>query len=125
MNNPVFKVRLVRLLILGSIAVAVRARAESPDPGAPRSRTRPQIIYHLPPNYAAMLHSQAKTQNNEFSRENSVPNAAQQEPAPPASFQEPRVKPKLNESRPKVIQPRSSGKAQGHGNPHGNKSRKK
>ena len=97
-----------------------------------RNRTRPQIIYHLPPNYAAMLHSQAKNQNNEFPNENSAPNAPQNsrpalnatpQPAPP-SFREQRVKPKLKESRSQG-RLHSSAKSPGHGNPHGNKSHKK
>lgn len=134
MNNPGFKVRLIGFLVLGSIAAAVSAMAESPEPGAPRNRTRPQIIYHLPPNYAAMLHSQAKGQNSDLPNDSSMPNplqnsrpntnAVQQQPAPPASFEEQRVKPKLKESRPQVHS-RSSAKSQGHGNPHGNKSHKK
>ena len=132
MNNPGFKVRLIRFLFLGSTAVAGSAMAESPDVGAPRNRTRPQIIYHLPPNYAAMLHSQAKNQNNEFPNENSAPNAPQNsrpalnatpQPAPP-SFREQRVKPKLKESRSQG-RLHSSAKSPGHGNPHGNKSHKK
>jgi hypothetical protein len=136
MKNPGFKVRLIRLFVIGSIGMAVNAIAEPPETGAPRSRTRPQIIYHLPPapNYAAALHAQAKRQTNDLPVESEMPtslqmsrgnaNAAPPQPSPTPSFSEPRVKPKLKANRSQV-HPRSFARPPGHGNPHGNKSHKK
>jgi hypothetical protein len=139
MKNPGFTVRLIRLLIIGSTAVAATALAEPPDSGkkAAASRTRPQIIYHLPPasNYAATLHSQAKTQNNELPVDSSMPtslqnantnaNAAQQQATPRPPVQEQRVRPKVKANRSQVS-PRSFARPPGHGNPHGGgKSHKK
>jgi hypothetical protein len=139
MKNPGFKVRLIRLFFLGSTAVAATAMAKSPENGPakrPASRTKPQIIYHLPPtsNYAAMLHSQAKTQNNELPVDSSMPTslqisnanantAAQQQPTP-SPVEERRVKPKLKVNR-SPVHARSVAGPPGRGNPHGNKSHKK
>jgi len=131
MNNPEFNVRLIRLLFVGWTAMAVTALAQPPDAGSVRraSRTRPQIIYHLPPasNYAATLHSQAKAQNNELPNEsmpippqNSHPNVnVQQQQGPPTDLQV-NPKPKANHGHS-----RSFAKPSSHGNPHGNKSHKK
>jgi hypothetical protein len=138
MKNPGFTVRLIRLLFVGWTAVALTAMAEPPDNGKKAAaRTRPQIIYHLPPasNYAATLHSQAKTQNNELPVDSSMPtslqsansnaNAAQQQATPRPTAPERRVQPKMKANRPQAS-PRSFARPPGHGNPHGGgKSHKK
>jgi hypothetical protein len=143
MKNPDFKLKLSCLLCAGCAALAGTLLAESPETGSNKntaSRTKPQVIYHLPPasNYAAILHSQAKSQNNDLPIDSSMPtslqmsranaNAAaahQQETAtPPPPLQERRVKTRVRANR-LPAQSRSSMKAPGHGNAHGNKSHKK
>lgn len=53
------------------------------EPDKPASkgatRTRPQVIYHVRPasNYAATLHAQAKTQNNDLPIDSSMPPSLQ------------------------------------------------
>jgi hypothetical protein len=140
MRNPAFKVRLVRFLVLGSTAVAATAMAQPPETGSSKraaSRTRPQIIYHLPrsSNYAGTLHSQAKSQNSELPNDSAMPNPIQnsrpdvnpavqpQQQAPQPSFQQQRVKPKVKANRSQA-RPHSFAKPPGGGNPHG-KSHKK
>jgi hypothetical protein len=143
MKNPDFKPKLSRLLCVGCVVLAGTLLAESPETGSNRnaaSRTKPQVIYHLPPasNYAATLHSQAKGQNNDLPIDSSMPtslqmsranaNAAaaqQQETAtPPPPPQERRVKTRVRSNRVPV-QSRSFMKAPGRGNAHGNRSHKK
>jgi hypothetical protein len=120
----------------------VAAGPESKNPPAPR--LKPQVIYHLPPasNYAAALHSQAKTQRDALPVDSNMPASlqmahgaaneaavkAQQDPASPhrnikesAKSPAPRmVKPQI-----RVQQPAKHGKGQGPGKPHGNKGHRK
>jgi hypothetical protein len=141
MKNPGLQHNLVRLGCTALLALTVTVRAEPPETPSKKSatsRTKPQVIYHLPPssNYAATLHSQAKGQGNELPIDSSMPtslqmsranaNAAatqQQSPTPPP--QERSVK------RPKLPSHRSqartgpSVKSIGPGNSHGNKPHKK
>src|SRR4029077_9451444 len=59
-------------------AVSPQATAESKKMPAP-ARTKPQVIYHLPPssNYAATLHSQAKSQSNALPIDSTMPTSLQ------------------------------------------------
>ena len=142
MKNPDFTLKPVRILLAVSMAVALRAMAESPDSGPAKNtaRSKPQVIYHLPPasKYSSTLHSQAKGQNNELPIDSSMPaslqmsranaNAAaaaaqqQQTPAPSVERKAPRPKIKSNRSQ---TPPRSSGRPRSFGNHHGNKPHKK
>jgi hypothetical protein len=140
MKNPGFTLKLVRILLASSAAVALRAMAESPDSGPAKNtaRSKPQVIYHLPPasRYGPTLHSQAKGQNNDLPIDSSMPTslqisrananaaAAQQQQTPAPSFQQRSVTPKLksNRSQPR---PRSFARPRGSGNPHANKHHKK
>src|SRR2546423_4676833 len=117
MKVPDFKFKLVRIICAGCAALAATALAESPETGPNKSagsRTRPQVIYHLPPasNYAATLHSQAKGQNSELPIDSSMPTslqmsrananaaAAQQEQTAPPPPRERHVKIKVPSNRP-------------------------
>ena len=139
MKNPGFTHKLIRLLCASSIAVAVTILAQPPETGTTKSRpsgARPQVIYHLPPasNYAATLHSQAKSQNNELPVERSMPGSLQTSnangnaaaaPSPTAIPQPERnLKPRAKSNRPQARQ-HSYGKSSGQGNGHGNHSHKK
>lgn len=141
MKVPNFKFKLVRIVCAGCAALAATAFAESPETGPNRSaasRTRPQVIYHLPPasNYAATLHSQAKGQNSELPIDGSMPTslqmsrgnanaaAAQQLQATPPPLQERHVQLKVRSNRSPVRQ-RSVIHSPGRGNGHGNKSHRK
>jgi hypothetical protein len=141
MKVPNFKFKLVRIICAGSAAFAGSVLAESPEPGPSKSamsRTRPQVIYHLPPasNYAATLHSQAKGQNNELPIDSSMPTslqisrananaaAAQQLQATPPPVQERHVQLKVRSNRPPIRQ-RSVIHLPARGNGHGNKSHRK
>src|ERR1041384_1413991 len=82
MKVPDFNFKLVRIICAGCVVLAATVLAESPDTGANKSaasRTRPQVIYHLPrtSNYAATLHSQAKGQNNDLPIDDSMPTSLQ------------------------------------------------
>jgi hypothetical protein len=127
MKNPGFTSKLIRFLSATSIAAAVTVSAQ-PDSGANKnhaSRARPQVIYHLPPssNYAATLHSQAKSQNSEVPNDISEqashanPNSAAPQPAVGA--------PPPQERNLKPPQQHSSHKSSGRGNGHGNHPKKK
>ena len=141
MNDPGFKYKLVWLFSTISVALIVTAGAESPEVApnqSKASRTKPQVIYHLPPSspYAATLHSQAKRQSNELPIDSSMPASLQTSrananavppPTPSPSVPQPvvrvvRPKHKVNRSAPRS---HSFAKPPGHGNPHGNKSHKK
>jgi len=141
MKVPNFKFKLVRIICAGCVALAGTVVAESPDSGPNKSaasRTRPQVIYHLPPasNYAATLHSQAKGQNNELPIDSSMPTslqmsrtnanaaAAQQQQTAAAPLQERHVNLKVHSNRSPVRQ-RSSIHSPARGNGHGNKSHRK
>jgi hypothetical protein len=141
MKVPNLKLKLPRIICAGCAALAATVLAESPETGLTKtavSRTRPQVIYHLPPapNYAATLHSQAKGQNAELPIDNSMPTslqmsrananaaAAPQLQTTPPPLQEGHVKPKIR-SNPSLIRQRSVIHSPGPGNGHGNKSRRK
>ena len=75
MKNPVFQILSVRLACTVLLACTVTLRAEPPENRPNKARTKPQIIYHLPPAspYAERLHSQAKGQSNDLPNDNSLP----------------------------------------------------
>src|SRR5580765_4646604 len=80
MKNPGFISKLV--VCAAGPALAAIALAESPEAGPNKnaaSRSRPQVIYHLPPasRYGATLHSQAKGQSNELPVDSSMPTSLQ------------------------------------------------
>jgi hypothetical protein len=142
MKDPGFQLIFIRLIFAASLALtgAVCAQPSDQAPNKkPAARTKPQVIYHLPPssNYAATLHSQAKSQNNDLSIDSDMPTSlqisrananaaaaqARQEAATPPPQEQPQV------TRPKGPSHRSvrsqSSKAKGPARPHGNKSHKK
>jgi hypothetical protein len=139
MKVPGFN-NLVRVICTGCAGLAATVLAETPESGSKKnagSRTRPQVIYHLPPasNYAATLHSQAKGQNNELPIDGSMPTSLQMSRANAASAQqgqaaatpspqERRVKNKVHSNRSPAGQ-RSFINSTVRGNSHGNKSHKK
>jgi hypothetical protein len=138
MKVPDFKLRLIQFACAGCAALAATALGEPPETGSNKnavSRTRPQVIYHLPPasNYAATLHSQAKGQNNEPPIDSSMPTSLQmsrgnpnasdvqpQHAATPSSRQR-RVR--INNRSP--VRQKSFINSPGRGSSHGNKSHKK
>ena len=139
MKDPVFQQSLSRLTCMVWLAFSAATLAESPEPGSRHgaARTRPQVIYHLPPasDYAATLHSQAKTASNEVPAEGPTPVSLQTpRPSPNASvaleqaFASPRpertVKPQVHSNRSHA-RPRSFNKPANRGNGHGNKSHRK
>ena len=82
MKNPDFTLKLIRLLAVALTALVSSVMlAEPPEPGTPKniSRSKPQVIYHLPPasNYGATLHSQAKGQNNTLPIDSDMPTSLQ------------------------------------------------
>jgi hypothetical protein len=137
MKGPGFKYKLVRLFSTVSLTLVATAGAESPEAGSNQSRvprSKPQVIYHLPPAspYAATLHSQAKRQNNELPIDSSMPTSLQtsrtnanaiQPSAPPLSLPESVVRPKRKPNRP-PSGPHSFAKPPRHGNPDANKFHK-
>jgi hypothetical protein len=141
MNVPGFQLILGRFIGAASLALTAAVCAQPPEQAAnkkPVARPKPQVIYHLPPssNYAATLHSQAKTQNNDLPIDSDMPTSlqisrananaaaaqARQDAAAP-----PPAAPQVTRSRgPSHRSVRSqSGKAKGPARPHGNKSHKK
>jgi hypothetical protein len=143
MKNPGLQSRLVRLLgctALLALGITVSAQpTETPSKKNAVLRTKPQVIYHLPPSsdYAATLHSQAKGQSNELPIDSSMPTSlqmsrananaaaaqAQQEAAtPPPDNRVKSVRPQSNRSQARR---HSSSKTTSRGNSHGNKSHKK
>src|SRR4051812_46885287 len=139
MKNPGFNSKLVRLVCTGSAVLSATVVAQPPGTGAnPKPRSRPQVIYHLPPssNYGPTLHSQAKGQNNEVPVESGTPSAVQlprdnpnaaaalQQQTPTPAPQERNVTRPVRSNRP-ASHPRSVHKQSSHGNPHGKKSHKK
>jgi hypothetical protein len=135
MKNPGFQNKAVWLGWVALIALtgAVMAQpGESSPKKAPASRTKPQVIYHLPrsSNYAATLHSQAKGQNNDLPIDSSMPTSLQTSranvnaaPAQMEAITPPPKEPagkrlKLESNRPFHSKP--SVKAKGRGNSHGN-----
>ncbi|MFZ1218430.1 MAG: hypothetical protein WAO00_04015 [Chthoniobacterales bacterium] len=155
MNVPCFHDRFVLLVaILAAWGLASSALAQPPvaappppESNSPRApRAKPQVIYHLPPasNYAAALHSQAKTQRDALPADSTRPSSPQ---VPRTSANEPaKAPPDLAGPRPRTNsfpaaseraakhRPHSSGptlrshpagKGHGHGNGHGNKAHRK
>ena len=131
MKNRGFKSRLVRLVCTGSAVLSATVMAQPPETGPNKKpRSRPQVIYHLPPNNAATLHSQAKGQNNDAPVESGTPAAAQgprDNPNAATALQQqaPRPAPQESKVTRQTARPRSVHKPPGQGNPHGNKSHKK
>ncbi len=87
MKNPGFQFRLRQLLGASIFALAATLLAEPPAT-APETRAvktppprgnKPQVIYHVRPasNYAATLHAQEKTQDNDLPVDNSMPTSLQ------------------------------------------------
>jgi hypothetical protein len=141
MKNPGFQFIFARLIFAAAIAVTGVVCAQPPDQASnkkPVARTKPQVIYHLPPssNYGATLHSQAKAQNGDLPIDSDMPTSLQisrananaaaaqtrQEAATPPP-QKPQVAPPNGPSHRSVHSP--SVKAKGPARPHGNKSHKK
>jgi hypothetical protein len=108
MNTPGFHRKLVRLVLPALLSLIVsRVSGEAPanphenaNKNQPSARSKPQVIYHLPPSsaYAATLHSQAKRQGTLLPIDSSMPTSlqmsraaansaaeAQPEPAPPSN----------------------------------------
>jgi hypothetical protein len=87
MNAPRFHRRLVRLVLPALLSLVVSsALAEPPanphenaNKNPPSARSKPQVIYHLPPSsaYAATLHSQAKRPGNSLPIDSSMPTSLQ------------------------------------------------
>ena len=139
MKNPSLTRKLIQFLSATSLAAAVTVGAQ-PDTSTTKSRApraRPQVIYHLPPasNYAATLHSQAKSQNNELPIDSSMPTSVQtlhanantdaaQQPAASQPPHQRQLKPRARSNRAQG-RPHSFGKSSGRGNGHGNHSHKK
>ena len=137
MKDPGFQLILARLIFAASLALTGAVCAQPPDQAPnkkPVARTKPQVIYHLPPssNYAATLHSQAKGQNNDLPVDSSMPTSLQiprpnANPAAARAQPEP-VTPSLKEpsgKRPKLQSKRSfHSKPKGQGNSHGNPHKK-
>jgi hypothetical protein len=137
MKDPGFKLNVAPLICAVCLALVTTVLAQSPETGAKISRSRPQVIYHLPPasNYAARLHSQAKSQINEppidsgpvslqmsQAELNSVPVEPPQKQAMPSQQRAVRNKAIHNRTQ---VRPHSFARPSGHGNPHGNKSHRK
>jgi len=135
MKHPGFQNKPAWLLWVALLALTGTVLAQPPETGpnkTPAARTKPQVIYHLPPssNYAATLHSQAKGQNNDLPIDSSMPtslqmsranaNAAAAQAQPEAAtppLKEPSGKlPKLQSKRSFHSKP--SVKAKGRGNSH-------
>jgi hypothetical protein len=139
MKNPGFKSKLVRLVCTGCAVLCATVVAQPPETGANKKpRSRPQVIYHLPPssNYGPTLHSQAKGQRNEVPVESGTPSAVQippdnpnvataiQQQTPRPAPQERNVTRPVQSNRP-ANRPRSVHKPPVHDNSHGKKSHKK
>src|SRR3954463_10650349 len=87
MRNPGFQLSLVPFVCAFLFALSTILRAEPPTNApvvqqskvSPVARTKPQIIYHVRPasNYAATLHSQQKTQNNDLPIDGDMPTSLQ------------------------------------------------
>ena len=147
MKDPGFRLILARIIYAALFVLPGPVYAQPPEQGVikkPVARTKPQVIYHLPPasNYSATLHSQAKTQNNDLPIDGDMPtslqisranaNAAAAEARQEAATPSPRPQPQPQQSqvtRSKGPSHRSmrspSVKAKGPARPHGNKSHKK
>ena len=87
MRNPGFQLSLIPFVCAPLFALSAMLRAEPPTSAPvvqqskvpPAARTKPQIIYHVRPasNYAATLHSQQKTQNNDLPIDGDMPTSLQ------------------------------------------------
>lgn len=149
MKNPGLNKRLAQLGCALLLAVPAALFAEPPAtapqmqsskvPTAPRSK--PQVIYHVRPssNYAATLHSQAKSQTHELPIDSSMPTSlqlsrsnanaaaaeaqAQARMQPEAAAKQPSFKP--SKVRPYRVMRPPSAKGKGPGPARGNKPRKK
>lgn len=134
MKNPGFQFSLVRLVCAIVFAFTPLLSAESP-PSTPEvkpakapnaTRTKPQIIYHVRPasNYAATLHSQEKTQNNELPIDGDMPTSLQLSRSNANAETRPQQQAVIVErqqKRPKIQKgqgrrPQFSVKSHGHGN---------
>jgi len=136
MNNPGFQFKQVWFIGVSCIALVGTLYAQPPsnssDPRAAKAqRTRPQVIYHVRPssNYAATLHSQEKTQNNDLPVDRGTPTTPQvprENPNPPAVGAQPRQEAAVKQrpsAGPKVqkkqmARPPMSVKSHGHGKGH-------
>jgi|GEM_PF-2730136 len=142
-----FKVSISSLLFSGVILLqAPFAFAEQPAPPAEAPaeikksapRVKPQVIYRLPrtSNYAANLHSQAKSHANDLPIDGDMPvslqmsraaaNAAANQPAPkPEPSATLPQGPRPESKRPPKSRSNGPAKMQGPGKSHGHKSHKK
>ena len=136
MENPGFQFRRIWFLGVSCIALCGTLHAEPPPNSsdtraAKTQRTRPQVIYHVRPasNYAATLHSQEKSQNNDLPVDRGTPSPLQvprENPNLPAVGAQPRPEAAVTQrpsARPKVhkkqmARPPMSMKSRGHGKGH-------
>lgn len=144
-----FAALIAMVAVWGSsyVVQAEQPPAASPPPAEVKTappRSKPQIIYRLPrsSNYAATLHSQAKTQSHPLSIDSSMPPSLQmsraaaneaaareqqqqQQAAPKAkSLRQPRVKPSKVHSNQPQMRKHGPGKARGPGSSRGKRGRK-
>jgi len=129
MKNPGITRKLIWFISATALAAAVTVVAQ-PDAGQTKnhpSRARPQVIYHLPPssNYAATLHSQAKSQNREMQIENPMQPPGQTSHGGNPEAPPPTVATPPTQERSVKPRGRSPGKSSGRGNGHGNHPHKK
>ena len=141
MKDPGFQNKPAWLLGVAFLALTGTILAQPPETGpnkTPAARTKPQVIYHLPPksNYAATLHSQAKGQNNDLPIDSGMPASLQMSRAnanaAAAQVQPEAATPPLRESSGKPLKLQSkrsfhskpSVKAKGRGNSPGNPHKK-
>lgn len=122
--------------------VVAAGPSESKKPQA--ARAKPQVIYHLPPasNYAAALHSQAKTQRDTLPVDSNMPASLQmangaandaaasakpEHVAPPRQVTESAKSRPPRMAKPQVGVPHhvKPAKQKGPGKPHGNKGHHK
>lgn len=108
-------IAMVAMLGSSYVAQAEQPPAMSPPPAevktAPPPRSKPQIIYRLPrnSNYAATLHSQAKTQSHPLPIDPSMPPSLQMSRAAAneaAAREQQQQQNQLQQSAPKANSPR-------------------
>jgi hypothetical protein len=143
MRNPGFQLSLVSFVGAILLALSGTLRAEPPTSApvvqqtkvSPVARAKPQIIYHVRPasNYAATLHSQQKTQNNDLPIDGDMPTSLQlsrSKANADARAQQEAPVVERNRTRPKIQKshgqrPPFSVKSKGHGGKgHGGKGHK-
>ena len=135
------------IMLLSCLPMGAESPPAKPDSANSVSRTKPQVIYHLPRSstYSATLHSQAKTQNNLLSVDSQMPTSLQlsrsaanaeavearreaertaNSPEDQASPQQTRTI-KRSRSKAPAVRAFPPGRGKSHGNPHPGKGHKK